>query len=137
MSDYLVSHPEIDIVAKVTDAPSTEKARTTFLDFLERGGRIPRSQRHYYREGMATKRTRFGMDTPSDVELDYRYESPEEAYQPIQPPGVEGVPVGTEEPTAQEISIGMEQPQTFGTPLARLGKELSPIEKLSLQAGGI
>jgi len=39
MPIYYVIHPNLEIKATV-DAPSTEKARTVFLDYLERQGKI-------------------------------------------------------------------------------------------------
>ena len=38
MSYYYVTHPNVDFSATVK-APSTDKARTTFLDYLERSGK--------------------------------------------------------------------------------------------------
>ena len=68
---YYVTHPNIDISATVHGAPSTEKARTMFLDWLERRGRIRRSRRGYYREDMVAERMSGEGEITSDVDLYY------------------------------------------------------------------
>ena len=78
MPYYSVSHPQLDITATV-NAPSSEKARTTFLDYLERTGKVKRSQRQLIRRAMATKRIEEGGEGYSDLELNYEYEHVPEA----------------------------------------------------------
>ena len=83
MADYYVTHPNLSISAIVHHAPTTEKARTTFLDYLERTGRWPRSRRQELRANMVAERVSdsFGLD--ADVELNYDYEPEPEAELPI------------------------------------------------------
>ena len=68
---YYVTHPMIDRTA-VVFAPSTEKARTTFLDWLERNNLIRRSDRQNFRADMVAQRLD-DPGVPSDVELHYGY----------------------------------------------------------------
>ena len=70
---YYVTHPNLEASAKV-DAPSTEKARTTFLDFLERQGYINRADRQYWRRNMVAERLESPEDAMADIELSYGYE---------------------------------------------------------------
>lgn len=70
---YYVSHPELEVTALV-DAPSTEKARTAFLDYLERQGRVSRADRQYFRRDMIMHRTDSPEDFRADVELNYGYQ---------------------------------------------------------------
>jgi len=72
MSVYYVSHPEFALKAKV-DAPSTDKARTTYLDYMERTGVVPRTSRQEIRRGIATKRLGDPSEFLADIELDYGY----------------------------------------------------------------
>jgi len=72
MPHYYVKHPNIDISATV-DAPSTEKARTTFLDYLERTGKVERSSRQYLRRNMIAEKLRGEGEVLSDVDLEYDY----------------------------------------------------------------
>ncbi len=72
MSAYYVTHPMMDKTA-VVYAPSTEKARTTFLDWLERNGLMDRRQRQVLRRDMIAKRLE-DPNIPVDVELNYGYE---------------------------------------------------------------
>ena len=76
MSAYFVTHPMMDKTA-VVHAPSTEKARTTFLDWLERNGLLQRSRRQAYRRDMVAEKLE-DPSVPSDVVLNYGYgEEPE------------------------------------------------------------
>jgi hypothetical protein len=67
---YFVTHPNIDLSAKVT-APSTEKARTVFLDYLERVGKLRRSMRGRLRENMVAEKMRDAFSVDADMELAY------------------------------------------------------------------
>jgi len=69
MPTYYVASTELEKTAEV-EAPSPRKARTTFLDYLERGDEIDRNQRQMLRETMLTKKVRAGS-TGADVSLDY------------------------------------------------------------------
>ena len=79
MADYYVTHPNLNLSA-IVHAPTTEKARTTFLDYLERSGQLSRSTRQRLRASMVAERVDdpFGLD--ADVELNYGYtpEQPQE-----------------------------------------------------------
>lgn len=69
---YYVTHPLLEDTA-VVYAPATEKARTTFLDWLERKDIIPRSSRQYYRKDMVAERLE-DPNVPADVILHYDFE---------------------------------------------------------------
>jgi hypothetical protein len=89
MSVYYVTHPSIDLTAIVT-APTTEKARTTFLDYLERRGMLSRAKRGFVRGNMVAERLHDPASVTADVELSYGYEPmPEEslALEPSYVPG--------------------------------------------------
>jgi len=82
MAMYWVTHPNLGISAKV-DAPATDKARTVFLDWLERNGHIQRSDRQYWRRNMVAERMEYPEDVAADVELHYGYEESG----PVEPTG--------------------------------------------------
>jgi len=69
---YYVTHPNLGISA-IVHAPSTEKARTVFLDWLERTGQILRGQRQHYRENMIAERMNEDQFVGADVTLNYGY----------------------------------------------------------------
>lgn len=73
---YYVAHPNLDFSAKV-DAPSTEKARTVFLDYLERNGIISRRRRQYVRENMVAEKLEHPETIDADIELAYSYRAEE------------------------------------------------------------
>jgi hypothetical protein len=58
----------------VVHAPSTEKARTVFLDWLERNNLIPRADRHRWRRNMVAEKLEDPGEVESDIELWYGYE---------------------------------------------------------------
>jgi len=70
---YFVMHPNMGVTALV-DAPSTEKARTTFLDWLERSGQILRSDRQRWRKNMVAEKMDEPQSVTADVELSYGYD---------------------------------------------------------------
>jgi len=70
--DYYVTHPNIDYSA-VVDAPTTEKARTVFLDYLERTGRLNRRLRQQARADMVAERLEDAGSVSADVRLSYYY----------------------------------------------------------------
>ena len=71
-SVYYLTHPRIDKAA-VVYAPSTEKARTTFLDWLERNNIIRRAHRNFFRKDMIAERIE-DPNVPCDVVLNYGYQ---------------------------------------------------------------
>ena len=70
MNVYFVTHPNIDLSAKVT-APTTEKARTVYLDYLERVGKLSRSKRGQLRENMVAEKLHDPFSVDADLELAY------------------------------------------------------------------
>ena len=72
MSYYYVTHPNMDFSATVK-APSTDKARTTFLDYLERSGKAYRKDRQLIRRNTVADRIEFPEEVDSDVSLSYNY----------------------------------------------------------------
>ena len=130
MSSYSVSHPQLDITATVY-APTSEKARTTFLDYLERTGKVRRSQRQLLRKSMATKKLEEGSEGYSDLELYYEYESiPEEGIFQLEGPSGEDIEMNPEQgeyfvpsgPMAQGLSPASERvaPQQRMMPIQEL-----------------
>lgn len=129
---YYVTHPNLDFSAKV-DAPSTEKARTTFLDYLERNGVISRRRRQYVRENMVAEKLEHPETVDADIELSYGYraeEGPayqlggrEEYYERGEvPPSREMVEIPLdEEGRAVEPELEVEEPERPSgvTPIAR------------------
>lgn len=73
MPTYFVTSPFVEETAVVRGAPTSEKARTVFLDHLERSGLLPRNRRQEIRATMATKRVGDGVD--ADVILEYGEET--------------------------------------------------------------
>ncbi len=75
---YLVVNPQIQGVTALVHAPSTEKARTTYLDWLERNKGVSRSLRGQLRATTITKKLDGeGSSVDYTVELDYGYENPQ------------------------------------------------------------
>ena len=72
MSYYYVTHPNMDFSATVK-APSTDKARTTFLDYLERSGKASRKDRQLIRKNTVADRIEFLEEVDADVSLSYNY----------------------------------------------------------------
>jgi len=69
MPTYYVISPEVDLRAEI-EAPDTRYARTTYLDYLTRGGQLPYSQRQAVRSSIVVSRIESG-DFPVDAKLDY------------------------------------------------------------------
>ena len=141
---YYVTHPRIDKTA-VVYAPATEKARTTFLDWLERKGFIRRAQRHLFRRDMVAEGIE-DPNVPSDVVLNYGYEEgpsvrytmegvlgeqPTTRGEPTEvqeydealgmgEPEVHDIPVEFEEPEVQEKFTPLEQPKTGRMPIQQV-----------------
>lgn len=127
MPAYYVMHPSIKVSATV-DAPTTEKARTTFLDYLERTGRISRSSRQWFRKNMVSERIDDPNEVMSDVHLDYDHVSEEETnyfFKPeLRPAYEEEIPFEREEPTEGEpYEDYYKEPE---------GKKMMPIQELAL-----
>ncbi len=127
MSVYYVSSPEFPLRAKV-DAPSTDKARTVYLDYLERNGTVPRRFRQEMRKGIATKRLTDSENITADVELDYEYGDMSQA------PIVDSIPqiAGETPQLATPEPLPQEQPQQRSNPLVG-----SPIARLMLSSVGV
>jgi len=131
MAIYYVKHPTLDLSATI-DAPSTEKARTTYLDYLERGGNISRGSRQYYRRNLIADRVMDPSEVPADIHLSYGYQedhvSPQsysrEELEPVyRESEVEEIDLGREEMVEAPIETGQEQ---------RVPAGLSPIQQISL-----
>lgn len=73
MSIYWISHPNMELSATV-HAPTTEKARTVFLDWLERTSQIARGDRQRWRRHTLAERLEYPEELESDVTLHYGYE---------------------------------------------------------------
>ena len=128
-SVYWVEHPNMGVRA-VVYAPSTEKARTTFLDWLERTERIPRGDRHRWRRNMIAERLEYPEEVESDITLQYRYGYEEVAPGPAPS---EVVPVEVtpkpEEALPMEASVAGEEPPLV---VEEQQPRLSPIARASL-----
>lgn len=125
MPYYYVTHPNLDMSATV-HAPSTEKARTTFLDYLERQGSILRGQRNLLRENMVASRIDHPQDVLSDVELHYEMAHREAPYEDLGR-------VQLSQPTEEEeqlVEQPIVQPQVQAEGLVAQG--MSPIARVSL-----
>ena len=70
MSIYYVTRPGLKIDALV-DAPSTEKARTAFLDYLERSRGISRSNRGKFRINMIAEKMEDPYSAQAQITLRY------------------------------------------------------------------
>lgn len=137
MGVYYVTHPNIGVSATVY-APSTEKARTVFLDYLERKGSLPRAYRSQLRKDMVAEGISDPYSILSDVELHYGY-----AKEPASPRvSMEEVfkeqPITKGEPTeVQEYdeALGMAEPEpSFGeeVPLVEERPKRMPIQEVAL-----
>lgn len=127
---YYVTHPSIPLTATV-DAPTTEKARTTFLDFLERSATINRRDRRQVRKGIITKLMDPNEPIAVDIALYYGYVASRPSYVPQT--SVTGskvvTPVYKQEgeayPYSQEQSIGQSQSENNSS-------QASPLMKAAL-----
>ena len=72
MNTYFLMSPSLGATA-IVEAPSTDKARTAFLDYLERTGAIPRTQRRSSRRSIATKRLTDSAGVIADIRIPYDY----------------------------------------------------------------
>jgi len=131
---YYVTHPNLPVTA-VVYAPSTEKARTTFLDWLERNGHMNRSNRQALRRNMVAERLEDG-NVQSDVVLHYGYKTGgppmEEVFkgQPI----AQGGPTDVEENWEGLYPLEEQEPIEFEVPkvIEEKGPTM-PIQKVMLR----
>ena len=140
MPYYYVTHPSLGFTS-VVDAPSTEKARTTYLDYLERQGRVPRNERQHLRRNMVASRILDPGEVTADINLAYGYEEVSFA------PQVEAEIVREESNEELPLSIrryrrGIEEEMAAEHPVGELAEEpavqveeprvFSPIQQASL-----
>jgi hypothetical protein len=133
---YYVTHPSIPLTATV-DAPTTEKARTTFLDFLERSGTINRRDRRQVRKSIITKLMDPNEPIAVDIALYYNYVASKPSYVPQtsvtgnvpRPPTMAYNQEGQAYPYSQEAPVREE-------PITR-PKVTSPLMAASLGKRGI
>lgn len=133
MGIYYVTHPNIDLRATV-HAPSTEKARTTFLDYLERQGMAQRNQRQYLRGNMVAEKLQYPEDVTADIHLDYTYQEepePSSVVQPLVETAEQPLPSGEVPPVVPPVEIGTETvlPEEKLSPIARasLGRHIGVV----------
>lgn len=88
MNYYYVTHPNWSFSA-VIEAPTTEKARTAFLDYLERNGHIYRGDRQSWRKDMVAERLEDPAGVSADLRLSYDLE---EGPAPVVQIGYSGTP---------------------------------------------
>lgn len=139
MSYYYVTHPNIDFSATVK-APSTDKARTTFLDYLERTGRANRKYRQNIRRNTVAERIEFPEEVDTDVTLNYDYTGSngdsEETIQVGYVPETSEVESPDEEGYEPMESTFESEPQSEPLPVEQVEKEYdikeTPIGKMSL-----
>jgi len=129
VSEYYVTHPSISLTALVK-APTTEKARTAFLDYLERSGMIARRSRQFYRENMIAERMNEDLPVRADIELSYGYVGSEtDRYYDAEP--VRFPAYGEshyEEPQHEELGEGgSNEEEPFAEP--ERGRRMSPIQQ--------
>ena len=136
MPTYFVMHPNLEIKATV-DAPSTEKARTVFLDYLERQGSIDRATRHTLRRNLVASRLEDPNEVQVDLNLSYGYGNEgvrfnREAPQIGEEESLQEVP----EPTYEEPQY-VEPQYVEPTPQAPAPSSpgLTPIQKVALGGG--
>ena len=112
---YLVVNPQVQGVTALVHAPSTEKARTTYLDWLERNKGVSRSLRGQLRATTITKRLDGeGDNVDYTVELDYGYENPQSHPHFLPSEGSVGqtqVSMPTELPSPEMLEPSPSQPQ--------------------------
>jgi len=119
MPYYYVTHPNLGFSATI-EAPSTEKARTVFLDYLERQGRVLRSSRQELRRNMVADRVADPSEIFADVNLAYGYE--ETSFKPEYKEVL--TPTRQPEPEVEEVDLpGSEMAEV---PIER--EEAEPIE---------
>jgi hypothetical protein len=91
-------------VAAVVYAPSTEKARTTYLDWLERNGYMNRADRQAYRRNMVAERLEDPQGVSSDVVLHYGYQTAQPMMRAVPSVEPERAPQQVQEPVEESSS---------------------------------
>ncbi len=136
MTVYFVTHPNMGVTSLVT-APSTEKARTTFLDWLERNDHIRRADRQYWRKNMIAERMEDPQNVTADVDLAYGYmdsgnyrvrASEEHVQYPRREVPQRSFDTFEEEPESEPEPELEPEPE----PEPKPERKLSPIQKLAL-----
>ena len=136
MSIYYVVHPSLGKDA-IVHAPTTEKARTTFLDYLERNNLISRGDRQSWRRSMVAEKLEYPGDVTSDLELYYGYEEAGgiEFPRSLEDPMEELPSYPTDEFVPEEGFIGPEEYPLEIPPVeapVRPVRSMSPIARASL-----
>ena len=142
MGYYYVTHPNMDFSATVK-APSTDKARTTFLDYLERSNKAHRKDRQIIRRNTVADRIEFPEEVDTDVALSYNYTGENGESEQVIQVGY-GETLDGEEPVEDESyedrepvedTFGLE-PEPESMPVERIERELdikdTPIGRMSL-----
>ena len=133
MPYYYVTHPNLDISATI-EAPTTEKSRTTFLDYLERQGIILRGQRNLLRENMVAERLNSPESVLSDIELHYGLVSRGDTYQDVGKVQLPELESEREElsmsQTGEMVEVPLEGREE--EPQAPSAQRFSPIARVSL-----
>lgn len=114
MPVYFTYHPEVGLQAQIT-APTTRKARTTYLDYLYRNDLIPWRGRQEIKKSIIVDQITAG-EVPVDLELTYRTgESPglvgEDQTQSLDPSEQDFGPVTGQEEEIEFMPRGRKQPQ--------------------------
>jgi len=151
LATYYLFSPNLNVTAEV-DAPTTRSARTAFLDYLTRTGKLPFSQRRVFRKKLITKRMQPG-EIRTTVQLVYgESQPPVRVFQPTEESIVStedqnltgdtprGLPVEAyltwETPRKIEKVEVEKVPATEGRIEPVSSREHSPIMNLSKQRGG-
>jgi hypothetical protein len=122
---YYVTHPNLEISALV-EAPTTDKARTTYLDWMERSSHIQRRDRQYWRRSMIAERLDYPEDVTVDIELNYGYEDSAPITLPQTQEYTEQV-----EYSDPDVEVTVQEPPP-PTTLAEATPRMSPIARRSL-----
>jgi len=126
---YYVMHPSLRVTA-VVYAPATEKARTTFLDWLERNGYMRRADRQALRKNMVAQRLDDAQGVSSDIVLHYDYEDARLSQV------FSGQPVNQLEPTdVEEHYEKLFEEKPIEVPKEESGPKM-PIQKVMLRGLG-
>lgn len=127
---YFVMHPSLGVTAEV-NAPTTEKARTTFLDWLERNNYISRSHRQAYRKNMVAERMEEAGAVRADITLHYGYRDVPVI---LSQPDVHDIPTEMERPEVHDLPVELGRPEVIEAldlPREKKGPSM-PIQKVML-----
>jgi hypothetical protein len=133
MPYYYVMRPGFQTSAMV-QAPSTEKARTTFLDYLERHNIVSRASRQSMRRNMVAKRVDDPNEVETDIQLQYGYENTSGGELPLEA-SIDSTPVSEDLPMDVPVNESLDSQPAEPLPQPEQpvqGRKLSPIQKLSL-----